>query len=958
MKKIIITLFLITIFFQSLTYANSIIYKKENSTQISSGTNLIEYDLLTEDGWVKAYILKVDTGDEYTDLEVLSSENGVNSLSSVMAMTAAKNAIAGINADFFSGRNGKGHAIGLAINNYSVITSSAEENLTKPQFATLFIDEKNKSYTDYFTNKITIYCGDNKEEIEAWAINRYSSYPHIPTIYNYMWGKESLGKSNDEDVVEILVENNEVIDIGVDSEGFELNEDRYVIRATGSGKEFLLNNLKIGSYVDYKIEFTPNIDNIKFAISGGATLIENGIIPDEFSHNISGRNPRTIIGIDKNEEIFYLIAIDGRTKSSIGMTEEESAEFLKSIGIYTAINLDGGGSTTMVAKKQGDTKLSEINSPSGGQERLVANGVGVISTAPNSEKLYELKIVMDETNIFVGEERKIKVVGYNQYYNAIEINEDDVEWDYTGVDVTIKDGIISGNVVGTSYITAKIGKIKTELEVNILSAVNEIFISPKNTAIVPGNKVSYILQSKNKNGYYAGTDNETYKINIHEYYKDGVLQEVVPNDAIIEDLTFSAESAGTYILSFSKGNCTSFAKVDVGIQKFNVIDDFEKESFYFDPYPDEVGGDAIFSNEQAHSGKYSAKLEYDFDRDAKVRGAYVVLNEPLTIPKDASHLAFWVYNDKEKDEKLKTKIIDGNGHIKLIVLQDNIIHEGWQEIKYSLAGISLPIKITDIYVAQDNENIRESGYIYVDDLGYYTSKIQSDDSIKIPKDIKLEDANNIDIHTKNSFDIAFLDNIEDGELMLDWLKNYLLVKDINQDADLTVFTSPVSNGIKEKFIHSGDVSQIQKDKIKTEIIENKGYDLFSNDKCTILTVDVSQNSIRKSDGTQFENISNDIKDDETGNVILVLNNTLDNFEDLKERRVFVDMLCELKRSTEKNIFVIHDGFFNDFSMERGVKFLSLNNHCVDDLDKAKSSYLVVSIFDNEISYEYRRIFRR
>ncbi len=370
-------------------------------------------------------------------------------------------------------------------------------------------------------------------------------------------------------------------------------------------------------------------------------------------------------------------------------------------------------------------------------------------------------------------------------------------------------------------------------------------------------------------------------------------------------------------------------------------------------------------------GKYSAKLEYDFDRDAKVRGAYICLDEPVVVPKEATFLSFWVYNDEEKDEKLKVKAIDGNGHTRLIIIQDNIIHEGWQEIKYGLSSFVLPLTITDVYVAQDNENIRNKSFIYVDDLGYYTSKIMTDETIKIPQDNKLEDSNNINIRTKHSYDIAFIDNIVEDNLMIEWLKNKKLISDINKNAEAVVFTNSKSNKFMDAFVEnissnksgeSGDFldksgdSYLDRGKIEVKAYQNIGYDILENEKATIITMDISQNSIRKSDGTQFENLKNDIIDDDTGNIILVLNNSIDNFDDLKERRVFVDMLCDLHRETYKKIYVIHDGYFNDFSMERGIKFLGINSKYNDVKEIPEYSYLILSIFENEISYEYKRIF--
>ena len=67
--------------------------------------------------------------------------------------------------------------------------------------------------------------------------------------------------------------------------------------------------------------------------------------------------------------------VDGRQKKRVGMNFEEMADFLLSLGVTNAINLDGVGSTTMVVKGK------VVNSPSDKTgERPVANSILVIST--------------------------------------------------------------------------------------------------------------------------------------------------------------------------------------------------------------------------------------------------------------------------------------------------------------------------------------------------------------------------------------------------------------------------------------------------------------------------------------------------------------------------------------------------------------------------------------------------
>ena len=84
-------------------------------------------------------------------------------------------------------------------------------------------------------------------------------------------------------------------------------------------------------------------------LSFGPALIENGTIAvteeDEVGKAMAS-NPRTAIGIiDKLHYVF--VVSDGRTEESEGLSLLELAEFMDGLGVETAYNLDGGGSSTM-----------------------------------------------------------------------------------------------------------------------------------------------------------------------------------------------------------------------------------------------------------------------------------------------------------------------------------------------------------------------------------------------------------------------------------------------------------------------------------------------------------------------------------------------------------------------------------------------------------------------------------
>ena len=84
-------------------------------------------------------------------------------------------------------------------------------------------------------------------------------------------------------------------------------------------------------------------------LSFGPALIENGTIAvteeDEVGKAMAS-NPRTAIGIIDNLHYVFVVS-DGRTEESEGLSLLELAEFMDSIGVETAYNLDGGGSSTM-----------------------------------------------------------------------------------------------------------------------------------------------------------------------------------------------------------------------------------------------------------------------------------------------------------------------------------------------------------------------------------------------------------------------------------------------------------------------------------------------------------------------------------------------------------------------------------------------------------------------------------
>lgn len=105
------------------------------------------------------------------------------------------------------------------------------------------------------------------------------------------------------------------------------------------------------------------------AVSGHPTLIVGGVSRDNSGDTgLCPRNPRTAIGLSQDRRTLILAVVDGRNSARVGMTCNELAALMRGLGAHDALNLDGGGSSTMWMAGAG-----VLNYPSDGTPRTVSN---------------------------------------------------------------------------------------------------------------------------------------------------------------------------------------------------------------------------------------------------------------------------------------------------------------------------------------------------------------------------------------------------------------------------------------------------------------------------------------------------------------------------------------------------------------------------------------------------------
>ena len=183
---------------------------------------------------------------------------------------------------------------------------------------------------------------------------------------------------------ETATDNNAILAINGDYYG--ANSTGYVIRNGVVYRDTVREDSSNGDLAIYKdgsfkIIYEDQIsadqlvkDGVVNLLAFGPTLVENGEIAVGTNEEVGqamASNPRTAIGIiDENH--YIIVVSDGRTSESKGLSLYQMAEVMKSYGVKSAYNLDGGGSSTLYFNGQ------VINKPTTGGNKISERAVSDI----------------------------------------------------------------------------------------------------------------------------------------------------------------------------------------------------------------------------------------------------------------------------------------------------------------------------------------------------------------------------------------------------------------------------------------------------------------------------------------------------------------------------------------------------------------------------------------------------
>ncbi|MBO8126118.1 MAG: phosphodiester glycosidase family protein [Firmicutes bacterium] len=345
------------------------LFEESRRIRVTPGVYYHQVTRGTPEGPIEINILELDPEVAQVKVETRLAQERTLGREPLSAITKRAGALAGINGSFFSS---DGTPLGLYIQDGRLIT---EPILHRTALA---VTEEGKLLITPFGFSGKVRLGE--VELPVSGLNR-QRYTDELIIYTPDRGETTETNSFGFELV--IIDGKVAERVRGDA---AIPRNGYVVSGHGKYKD-ILQGIEVGTPCTLQLETEPDWRRakIRYAVGAGPQLVKNGqiqITADEesFKPDITqGKAPRSALGLTPSGKI-VAVTVNGRKANiSVGMTLEELAELMVELGCEQALNLDGGGSVTMVIRDR------PLNMPSDGRERQVSSAILFIVNEDHKE---------------------------------------------------------------------------------------------------------------------------------------------------------------------------------------------------------------------------------------------------------------------------------------------------------------------------------------------------------------------------------------------------------------------------------------------------------------------------------------------------------------------------------------------------------------------------------------------
>ena len=225
-----------------------------------------------------------------------------------------------------------------------------------------------------------------------------------------------------------------------------------------------IRKLKAGDKVTITTSIDADWQNVVYAVGGGDMLVKNGSALSDFTLDSAERPAaRTALGLRADGSV-VCYTVD-RSRISGGMTLQELADRMAELGCMTAINLDGGGSTTVGMTQPGMGDFVTVNDPSDGQQRACANFLFFVRPTQTGGEAEHLYIYPYDRAVLAGGQLQLTAAAADGNYMPAGLP-GSLSWSSSGG--SIIDGLLTAGGEGTTVVTAYSGPLRGTVQVHVV----------------------------------------------------------------------------------------------------------------------------------------------------------------------------------------------------------------------------------------------------------------------------------------------------------------------------------------------------------------------------------------------------------------------------------------------------------------------------------------------------------
>ena len=489
-------------------------------------------------------------------------------------------------------------------------------------------------------------------------------------------------------------------------------------------------SLKVGDRVEVTVRPSEDVET---ALAGSDQIVENGEVPTLRNDPlITTAHPRTAIGVSRDGSRLFAVVIDGRSASSRGMTLDQLGRLMRDLGAYSAVNMDGGGSSALIARAAGAKDAKIWNSPSDGTPRRTANALVFYSAAP-AQKLADVAIAP------ALEQQGTVLPGFHRTVET------------TGLAANLAPVLADGAVQATGPVTVERSTpTRTSIRATASGSATLTFSASGHQARMPltviGKPVALAPSAASLNLPDARSHREVTLAGVDAQGRRSRIETADVTATATPGFTVTPDQLGSWSIRGDGSTRTGTVTLAAGEQKATIAVTFGTSTAGLLDMSDVSSFSAKTDRAKAEiapaegpadkDGKPKAAigLTYDFTTSSATRGAYLVPDEPAKIEGSALALELDVRGDGSGAWP-RIQVRDAQGSV-MNLDGEHLDFKGWKRLRFAVPdGVPQPLTVERIRFMETRGDASYRGDVAVADLTATTTP-----TAPAPEEKRIEDA--------------------------------------------------------------------------------------------------------------------------------------------------------------------------------------------------------------------------